>query len=660
VIFSYLNPSNLADKYNAAKDYTENLTDPFPELERIARNRPKDNIPKEYPKTTDGTTASIVRKTGKRVVQQLPTGKVESDDDHSWLNVIAEFVYTHKILPYANEEYDLIQKCWQLIERGLVYGSSAIFTPFLNHDGHFSTDMTLPYWGDIFLPKGAKSGYTAKYMFVRSWWQKEDFEALIDQEKKLKKQAKERGEEYEATWDIDALEEIKTKTTRKDEKAVTASEDELGVNPDGIEVVVAYQDGVGAKFYTFHPSEDKNGETDVSILRTKVNKDPRGKKPIDWFYADIDGSNPLGRSIVDLIKGLQNLIDADMQMYQYNRALMLAPPTVTYGNVPAKSVIYKPNAIIKIKDPNGRIDNLKVDSTAIANYPELYGLQKSQLLNLVSSPDTSISAEVGNPGFSKTSTGVKQQAANVSIDDNFLRKMFEAAWENWSETAINLYFAERTGKEVLQLDKKTADSLRKLASEGKFDEAALNEKNEIIIDYDESTPALKFRVDASTSKMKTDSEQGEILTNLLQGIDGSPTLGAILQQYPEKGLEMWNKLIDTAGLEDSEELKFDIEEFKQQQQMMQEQQVAQEQAMAEEQAMMQGQMPQEAIEGEIVPEMPMEQAPQEGEMLGQIFESFIDQGIPEDIAVEAVGLAAEGVPMQEVLARIEEAVNARG
>ena len=658
MIFSYLHPSNLADKYNAAKDYTENLTDPFPELERIARNRPKDNLPKEYPKTTDGTTASIVRKTGKRVVQQLPTGKITSDDEHSWLNVIAEFVYTNKILPYANEEYDLIQKCWQLIERGLTYGSSAIFTPFLNHDGHFSSDMTLPYWGDIFLPKGAKSGYAAKYLFVRSWWQKEDFEALIDQEKKLQKQAKERGEEYEATWDIDALEEIKAKTTRKDEKATTASENELGVNPDGIEVVVAYQDGVGGKFYTFHPSESKNGETDVTILRTKINKDPRGKKPIDWFYADIDGSNPLGRSIVDLIKGLQNLIDADMQMYQYNRALMLAPPTVIYGNVPSKNVVYKPNAIIKVKDPQGKIDNLSVDSTAISNYPELYGLQKSQLLNLVSSPDTSISAEVGNPGFSKTSTGVKQQQANVSIDDNFLRKMFEAAWENWSETAINLYFAERTGKEVLQLDKRTADSLRKLASEGKFDEGALNEKDEIIIDYDEATPALKFRVDASTSMIKTDSEQGEILTNLLQGIDGSPTLGAILQQYPEKGLEMWNKLIETAGLEDAEELKFDIEEFKQQQQLMQEQQVAEEQAMMAQQA-----MPQEPIEGEVIPaEMPMEQPVEnpEGEMLGQIFEALIDQGAPEDIAVEAVGLAAEGVPMEEVLARVAEAVNARG
>lgn len=678
MIFSYLHPDNLGDKYKAAKDYTNDLTDPFPELERIARNRPKENIPKQYPKTTDGTTASIVRKTGKRVVQQLPTGKIESDDEHSWINVVAEFVFTNKILPYANEEYDLIQKFWSMIERGLTFGSSAIYTPFLNHNGYFCTDLTLPYWGDIFIQPGKKSGYACNYIFLRSWWQEEDFDALINKEKKLKKQAKERGEEYEATWDLEALEEVKSKMTRKDEEAITPSENELSINPEGVEVVIGFQEGVGANFYTFHPSMDKDGNTDVAILRTKKNKDPRGKMPIDWFYADIDGSNPLGRSTVDLIKGLQNLIDSDMQMYQYNRALMLAPPIQKWGSVSKRKIVYAPNAIIDMgTDQNNKLTPLDIDTTAVQRYPELYGLQKSQLLNLVSSPDTSISAEVGNPGFSKTDSGVKQQQAILSVDDNFLRKMFETAFENWAETAVNLFFAEREGVEVLQLDKNTADALRSLAKDGKFDPELLSDEDEIMIDYDTATPALKFRVDASTSKMKDEANQGEILTNLIKGVDGSPTLSQILMQYPEKALEMWNKLIDTAGLEDPENLKFDIEEFKQQQAEMQEQQAMEEQ-MLQEQGMQPGMEqpmeqpmaeqpidPMQIPEGEVV-DMLQPAEPNildelsDDNPLKQLYISFLDQGYPDEIAQDGVEMAAEGASPDEVIAAMNEVVYARG
>ena len=69
-----------------------------------------------------------------------------------------------------------------------------------------------------------------------------------------------------------------------------------------------------------------------------------------------------------------------------------------------------------------KIEPLDVSTTAIEKYPDLYGLQKSQLLNLTNSPDTSISAEVGNPGFGKTPQALQQQQAAISVDDNYVRK----------------------------------------------------------------------------------------------------------------------------------------------------------------------------------------------------------------------------------------------
>lgn len=555
--FSYLTAKNVFDRYQVSKDYTEKLTDPFPEFERISRNKPHDGIDSKYPKTTDGTTASIIRKTPKRVVQQLPTGVVESDDEDDWLPIIAQFVYQNKILPFANEEYDLIQKCWTNIEKSLTFGYCATYTPFLNHDGYFCPDVTSPYWGDIFVQPGKKSGYSSSYVFMRAWWQKEDVEALIDKEKKLAKSAKARGEQYDSSWDLAALEECLEAATMKDDKASTPSEEARGTSPEGIELVTGFQKGIGAKFLTFNPLKKV-------VVRTKVNKDPRGKMPIDWLYGDTDGSNPLGRGIVELIGGLQNLIDSDMQMYQYNRALLLAPPVLKRGNFNKNKIVYEPNRIIDVgDDPNADVVPLKIDSTAIAKYPELYGLQKSQLLNLVNSPDTSISADVGNPGFSKTPAGINQQKATISVDDNYIRKMFEAWFENWSETAINIYFAERSGIDELQLDKETAGKLRKLAAEGKFDPRMLSEDNKIRINYDTATPALKFRVDASTSKIKDDSEQLEAMSGLLDTLNNNQLLQAIVPQ--DKIIGAWNSIVAASGVENPEELTINLEEYEQQQ-----------------------------------------------------------------------------------------------
>lgn len=637
MVFSYLNETNIFKKYSAAKDYTEKLTEPYPEFERIAQNKPHENIENGYPKTTDGTTASIIRKAPRRALQQLPSGVIKSDNTDDWLPIVAEFIYTNKILPYANEEYDLIQKCWTATEKAMTFGAAVSLTTFVNHDGFFSPDMTIPYWGDVFIQPGKKSGYDCEYVFIRTWFQPEDIDALISREQKLKKQAKSRGEEYESSWDIAALKEVKDAVETKDEQGTNPTEDDRGLTPEGIELIIGFQNGVGSKFYTFNPKKKK-------IVRTKQNRDPRGKMPLDWLYADVDGNNPLGRSVVELIGGLQNLIDSDMQMYQFNRALMLAPPIVKRGTFSKSKIVYKPNAIIDLgSDMQARIDPLNVDTTAVTNYPNLYGLQKSQLLNLISSPDSSISAEVGNPGFSKTHAGVEQQNQLVSVDDNYTRKMIEAWFEHWSETAINMHFAERSGVEELQLDDRTVQKLKKLTEKGievpNFDP----ETGMILIDYDQTTDVLHFRVDASTSKLKTDGEQLEAITLLLERLEASPMLTQLIVQGNEdKIIGAWNSIVSASGVENPELLSVDIEEWKEQQAQMQEQMAMQEQ-LANEQAMQQQahaqEVEQNALPAEIV-------EPTEDDMLAA---QLSEMGFAPEVIKEALEMADEGYTSDEIL-----------
>ena len=579
--YQYLTPKNIFKLWSKTKEHNDELTEPFPEYERIASNKPEDDTDFDI---TDGTSASIIQKTPKRVVQQLPTGVVETDDDNDWLPIVAGFKYRTEILPNANEDYSLFEKAQLTIERGLTFGSAVSVAPFINHDGTFSPDLTLPYWGDVYPQRGKKSGRSCRYIFIRSWWQKEDVDALIKSESDNAKQAKERGEKYKSTWDLDALKEIRDAATRKDEKASTSDEQEKGINQNAIEIVVGYQVGVRAKFYTFNPTKKK-------IIRTKVNKDPRGQMPADWFYGDIDGSNIFGRSIISLIGPLQNLMDRDMGAYHYNRALMLDPPRIQRGNM--SNVNYAPGVLMKAVDQNAGIDVLKVDTTAITQFPEILQMLQSQLFNLVASPNSSISATNAVFGQGKTPTALNQQKATISVDDNAIRKAFEAWFEDWSETAINLYFGERSGVEVVTLDQETADKLRKLEIDGKLEEGFVNESNQIILDYDEATPALKFRVDASTSKMSDDQTKLAALELIQNSVDSSQAIQQFIMQYkPEIIASLHNRLVALSGVENPEDLTFDIKKLTEDIQQQEQQQMIQMQAQQQSEQPIQPQQPQ--------------------------------------------------------------------
>lgn len=544
--YQYLTPNNLQNVYILAKQYTEALTYPwFLEYERIARNEPHPSIDKKYPKTTDGTTASVIRKTPHRIIQQLPTGSVISDDgpQDDWLTIVAKFIYEHKIVPHANAEYSLIQKCWSVVEKSMTFGSVCTYIPFLNHDGDFGPDLSLIYWGDVMIQPGKLSDKNAHYVFVRSWWQQADIKALIAKETSMKAKSK----TYEGTWDVDVLQSVLDFVTTKDIVAQTPVEREKAVPVKGaIELITGFQRGVGSKFYTFAPTLPDG----VNICRTKINKDPRGEIPVQFAYFDADYSNPLGRGVVEMVGGLQNLMDAEMQMYQYNRALMLNPPIVKWGNFNKNRIKFEPNIIIDVgTDPNAKVEPLVVDTSAVAQFPNNYGLMKSQLLNLLQSPNTDISAGVGNTN-SKTPQGVVQSASILTLDDNYVRKQFETWFERWSEGAINTYFAERTGIEELQLDAETADTLKKLDG---FDLEQLSADNKIRINYDTDTPVLHFQVDPSSSQMKDDPQQLSIIQGLIEMVMKFPQLnkrygGTIIVD------ELSRRMVRASAVQDPEQI----------------------------------------------------------------------------------------------------------
>jgi len=144
VAFSYIDESNIGDAYDESLQKYKAVLSSIDELERIALNKPKPNIPEGLPTVTDGTTASYVQSRPKSVIQQLPTGLVTSLDKDKDLADIANLVLTEEILPNANTTGSVIQKSWGALSKAMTYGSQPAYCFYTQHGNYFGlTSKTL-------------------------------------------------------------------------------------------------------------------------------------------------------------------------------------------------------------------------------------------------------------------------------------------------------------------------------------------------------------------------------------------------------------------------------------------------------------------------------------------------------------------------------------
>ena len=549
--FEYIKADDLYKTYSDAKTFMLPLWLPLDEYERIARNKPHPGIAKELPKVTDGTLASIIQEQPKRVIQQIPTGKVKAPDE--WLDIVADFIFEHEIVPNANAVAALIQKCWALVSKSLTYGAQPAFVQFLNRGSYFGTDFTLPYIKDVLLEPGKMSDRDSNVIFLRTWWTPNQIDAVIYKEEMLTKNSKKRGDkdQYESGWNIELLKKAKKLVGQKDVLSMSPNERNKQLNAGFIEIVHVFQRGIGGTFYSFSPTL---GDKD-NILRTKTNKDPRGQIPVHFMYSNVDLSNPLGRGSVEISGGMQNLLDSEVQSYQYMRALLMNPPLEIKGDVSSAILKYAPAAQWRLgSDPAASVTPVKLETASLQQFPQNYGLIHNQIMQLNSTQDTSTSANTG-AATSKTPQGVQDAQQHLGLSDNYVRRQFESVFEEIGETMINLWFAERSGTQDLTLDNDTAERLKVL------DPKLVNDKNQVRIDYDTETPKLAFKIDPTSSTAEDKQEQIADLQQLLADTTKNPYI-PYLMQAENKELhigEAYIQLFERYGLKDIDKIITDVE-----------------------------------------------------------------------------------------------------
>lgn len=511
----YIDASTARDAFEQSNNWFRPYFDPIDEFERIARNKPSDRIPKGLPKVTDGTTAAIVQEDPKRIIQQLATGIVECEDYPEYAK-IADLTHRRKLIPMYTRMGTALQKQWNMLSKAKTWGRSTSYTFFTSTNGVYHTDFVIPYVKDIITEKGKVYAPDSNISFMRSWYQKSDLQRILKWEQWREKN--EKG--YKSDWDLNLLAKfINTGATAKPADLQTPAEKEKGGDAGGYEVIHAFQEGQSAEFYAFAPRFE-----DGVSFRTKINSDPRGKMPLDHEYNNIDLSNPLGRGSVEASGGVQNLMDQQMQMFQFLTTLLMGPPLQVWGtNVNLASLKFRPNAIWEMgTNQQNRVEPYQVSNHAIQGFASNYGLLKSQIYALNSAQDHSISAE-DVPGQSKTQAGVKAAEARLGTSDNFSRLQHEAWFNDQAETSINLYFAEMNTTETMKLDKEDVKELSKTEA------ARFLQGNILTIPFDKMKEvSFKFQVDAGSSEVKEDEDNAAKLADTLKLIQASqdPTVRA--------------------------------------------------------------------------------------------------------------------------------------
>lgn len=524
-----LDPDTIYDQFTEAHTAMRPLLDNFNEYERIARNRPHPKvIAAKLPTVTDGTLAGIINRTPKRIIQQIPTGRVKSLDQPELAKVI-DFIWTNHILQNANYNGTPMLKSWMMLKKALTHGMSASYDFFARRGDYFGADFSIPYIRDLIFEAGKAYGPDCDVFYLRQWFTPAQVKLIIEREGKLGERAKARGESYEGNWSVPMLEKLVDGAHAKDADAMTEQEREKGLVSKFIPIVHAFQTGIDAKFYSFSPDLKEFDNKENPILKTEVNDDPRGKLPINFLYAEADLSSALGIGLPEMTGGMQNLLDSEVQSYQLMQKLMLNPPVKKWGaDVKKASVKWKPNAVwdMGASKATSDIEPVNIVTEAIQNFANNYGLIKSQIMNMAPQDGSQVSAEAGN-SQSKTHAGVEQANQTLGFDDNYLRKQYESWWEANSETMLNIHLAKSDGKREIELTedfiKNTMPGLmndkgQSTIKQVRFDPA----KQKATILYDQVKTRAQYIVDPTTSESPDDADQVANLKEVIADAANAP------------------------------------------------------------------------------------------------------------------------------------------
>lgn len=495
--------AELVEKLNNSQDFMDKVTNGFLERnERIFYRKPSVTTTgqMEYAELVDNTLASYLEKMPKNVIQKLPTFTVDAHTRSKAEDLVYEFIAKKIILRTGSSKgYGLLQKHWIAMRNAATFGACAAYLPFLNDHGEYTVGFEPIYWGDLYPEAYANNLNSANYVQFRNLKTKGDLEKIMAG----------LDDEQGGTWSKSGLQTVLDYGTGQNSgKDTTNYKVQMEGLPNNMYELFVYVDERWV--ITYHYASQ-------TILRTVPNLSGRAR--VVGLYSDFDGSSIMGRSMVDLAYGVQQTLTSLLRNFVY---------TADYNTDPAKFVkgvnldedrfnLEKGNTMF-LNDEDGNVQLLPIDTTTLQNFPNLYSLLKTVLLtSLPSSSDSSISAGVGDPTYSKTQAGVNSQNEKADVENNYYRKNYEQFFELTLENQINVYIAEvraiaeqNNALPLIKLDEEYANLVREV------DPSFINDRNEVRLDLSD-VKNVNISVDFESTRELAKEEDLKRLNTFMTG-----------------------------------------------------------------------------------------------------------------------------------------------
>lgn len=530
--------AELVEKLNDSQDFMDRVTNGFLERnERIFYRKPSVTTTgqMEYAELVDNTLASYLEKMPKNVIQKLPTFTVDAHTRSKAEDLVYEFIAKKIILRAGSSKgYGLLQKHWIAMRNAATFGACAAYLPFLNDHGEYTVGFEPIYWGDLYPEAYANNLNSANYVQFRNLKTKGDLEKIMAG----------LDDEQGGTWSKKGLQTVLDYGTGQNSGKDTAN---YKVQMEGLpnnmyELFVFVNDNW---VITWHYASQ-------TILRVVPNLSGRAR--VVGLYSDFDGSSIMGRSMVDLAYGVQQTLTSLLRNFVY---------TADYNTDPAKFVkgvnldedrfnLEKGNTMF-LNDEDGNVQLLPIDTTTLQNFPNLYSLLKTVLLtSLPSSSDSSISAGVGDPTYSKTQAGVNSQNEKADVENNYYRKNYEQFFELTLENQINVYIAEvraiaeqNDALPLIKLDEEYANLVREV------DPSFINDRNEVRLDLSD-VKNVNISVDFESTRELAKEEDlkrlNTFMTGFFEAAKSDPSMAKVMRSVMPLLMEEMTK---SSNLENS-------------------------------------------------------------------------------------------------------------
>lgn len=521
-----LTAEELVQKLDDSQDFMDRVTQGFMERnERIFYRKPAVNSSgqMEYAELVDNTLASYLEKMPKNVIQKLPTFMTDGHSRSKAEDLVYEYIATKILLRSGSSKgYGLLQKQWIELRNAATFGACAVYLPFENDHGEYTVGEIPIYWGDLYPEAWSTNLNSTNFTQFRNLKTKDDIQQLIDGN----------DDEIGGTWSKKGLQTVLDygagQNSGKDKANYKAAMDGL---PENMYELFKYVDEKWVVDWHYASG---------TILRVIPNLS--GRRRVVGLYSDYDGSSIMGRSLVDMAYGAQQSLTSLLRNFIY---------TSDYNTDPAKTVkgislnedtfnLTKGNTMF-LNDEEGKVDLLPIDTQTIQNFPNLYNLLKTVLLtSLPASSDSSISASVGDPTYSKTQAGVNDQAQKADIENNYYRKNYETYFEMVLENKINIYLAEvkaiadkNNAVPMITLDEEYANLVREaLTDEEKAKGKFINNKNQVKLDLSDSRGVnitVNFESTRDMAKEEDLKRLNTFMTGFFEAAKSDPSMAKVMR-----------------------------------------------------------------------------------------------------------------------------------